>query len=93
MASETKLPPDPEQMNDARASWADIAIYAFRDKTRCEPEETLGDLLCDLMHWADRNGEDFAGRLEGALQNYEAETAPEPSPLYISRGPEEQAEG
>lgn len=69
------LPADPEGMNDDRALWADAAIRAFMDVCRTEFEDSLGDLLCDLMHWADRAGFQFDLALERARCHYEAETA------------------
>lgn len=69
------LPPDPEGENDNRAKWAYAALAVFRRTTRCEQEEMLKDLLCDLMHWADRNGGEFDAALDCAQRNYREETA------------------
>lgn len=69
------LPPDPEGLNDDRSSWAGIAIAAFMAATNTEPENALSDLLCDLMHWADRRGECFDSRLEHARHHYAEETS------------------
>jgi len=68
------LPPDPEGMNDKRAEWASRAITAFQDATGTEDEDALGDLLTDLMHWADRNQYDFEAALFRGRDHYEAET-------------------
>lgn len=68
------LPPDPEEMNDSRAEWAAVAVRAFQKATGTDPEDLLSDLLCDLRHWADRNGETFATQLERANRNYLEET-------------------
>ena len=57
------LPPDPENMNDKRAAWAQIALNAFGDETG---SYVLRDLLCDLMHWADRSDVDFQRELNVA---------------------------
>lgn len=76
--SETKtnsLPPDPEGMNDDRAEWAHAAILAFEKTTGSEREESLGDLLADLMHWCDRNNQDFDLALDRARAHYQEETA------------------
>lgn len=73
--TQTKLPPDPEGMNDRRAAWADMAIRAFQEATGTDDEDALGDLLTDLMHWSDRNNYDFESALCRAKGHYEAETA------------------
>lgn len=67
-------PPDPEDMNPARADWANVALAAFRVKTGTDAEDALSDLLCDLMHWADYNGEDFEVQYARARGHYEDET-------------------
>lgn len=58
------LPPDPENQNDDRAEWAEAAIKAFIKVTRTDRGDALADLLCDLMHWADRNDEEATGNEE-----------------------------
>jgi len=68
------LPPDPENLNDDRAEWAGNAIAAFMQTTRTEPENILSDLLCDLMHWADRQEECFDSALERARWHHAQET-------------------
>jgi hypothetical protein len=73
------LPPDPEEMNDDRALWAAVALHRFQQETGTDDETALGDLLCDLMHWCDRNDSDFDASLSTARMHYEAETAPEPT--------------
>lgn len=71
------VPPDPDGMNNQRAMWAGAAIDTLMAETNCSHgEEALGDLLCDLMHWADRNKLDFDDMLRRAQNNYEAETTP-----------------
>ena len=67
------LPPDPDNMNDARADWAGAALSAFMQETGTDEEDALGDLLADLMHWADRNGYEFDAALDRARGHYEAE--------------------
>ncbi len=69
------LPPDPEKMNGDRAEWAAAALRQFQCATGCDYEDSLGDLLCDLMHWSDRNNFDFEAALCRARGHYEAETA------------------
>jgi hypothetical protein len=68
------LPPDPEGMNDARAEWADEAIKTFIARTGTDLEDSLGDLLCDLLHWSDRHNFDFDAALDRARFHYDAET-------------------
>lgn len=69
------LPPDPEGKNDDRARWAGAAVKAFQDVTGTEDEDSLGDLITDLLHWSDRNDYDFDAALDRARAHYEAETA------------------
>lgn len=73
----TALPPDPENMNDSRAEWAGLALSTFMERTGADQEDALGDLLGDLMHWADRQNFDFDLALERARWHYEAETSGE----------------
>ena len=70
----SKLPPDPEGMNDSRAQWADAAIRTFMDQTGTDYEDSLGDLLCDLLHWSDRHNFDFDLALDRARDHYTEET-------------------
>jgi len=69
------LPPDPEKMNGDRTEWAAAALRQFQCATGCDYEDSLGDLLSDLMHWSDRNNFDFEAALCRARGHYEAETA------------------
>jgi hypothetical protein len=62
-----------------RANWADKAVLAFREETYCDHEESLGDLLCDLMHWADTRNFDFDAALDRARHNYQEERDEESS--------------
>jgi hypothetical protein len=50
-----------------RANWADKAILAFREQTGCDHEDSLGDLLGDLMHWAAVRNFDFDAALDRAV--------------------------
>ena len=45
--------------NLLRAHWAEVAIRAFQQETGCDPEDSLGDLLTNLMHWAEARGFSF----------------------------------
>lgn len=71
------LPPDPEGKNDDRASWAGSALATFIQVTGTDLEDAMGDLLADLMHWADRHNYDFDAALDRARHHYEAETVGE----------------
>lgn len=71
-------PPDHESMNNHRASWALTALEAFQEVTSADNEDALADLLCNLMHLADRKGPTFGtfeAQLKRARDNYQAETA------------------
>lgn len=46
------------------------------DTTKTDKEDALKDLLCDLMHWADRNGFSFDAELLRGRAYYADETAP-----------------
>lgn len=78
------LPPDPEKQNDDRAAWAKSAVCAFQTETRAEDESAVADLLCDLMHLADRENWQFDVELERARTHYEAETTPDTSDLLAA---------
>lgn len=68
------IPPDPDGQNNNRAIWADYAILEFRKATGTDPGDALADLLCDLMHWDDRNQQDFENALARAYGHYREET-------------------
>jgi hypothetical protein len=68
------LPPDPEGRNGDRAEWAAAAIRHFQCHTGTDWEDAVADLLCDLIHFCDREGFDFAHELDRARMHYEAET-------------------
>lgn len=54
--------------------WAEYALVAFESQTGSERDVALGDLLCDLMHWADRNNQDFEAAHARATGHYRIET-------------------
>jgi hypothetical protein len=56
-----------------RAASADAALMAYMSRTSCDCEDCLADLLCDLMHWADKCGLSFAEELYRARSHYAAE--------------------
>jgi len=70
------LPADPDEKNEDRASWAEHALAAFMDATGSDKEDAVSDLLCDIMHWCDRNDQNFTAELNRAESHYEAETEP-----------------
>lgn len=77
-AMSKQLPPDPDGMNDARAAWAGQSINLMSTLTGCEPgQEALGDLLCNIFHWGDRNGiapDEMMNIVNEKLQMYRDET-------------------
>jgi len=77
---EANLPPDPDGKNNERAAWADHALRAFMAETGTDLEDSLCDLLCDLMHLSDRVPFDFEAALIHAKDLYLAETG-QPGPL------------
>lgn len=79
MSKTRNLPPDPEAMNDERSQFAEKAIKGFMRDTGADREDALADLLCNFMHWADRQpGErTFADDLERAEMHYREETLPD----------------
>ena len=87
------LPPDPEGMNEDRASWALHAIKAFQDATGTDECDAIGDLLADLRHLCDRMGhrfgDDFDAISDKSRRCYEDETydpdAEKPAPVERSQ--------
>lgn len=73
-----KLPPDPDGQNDDRASWAQHAIDAHGEITGAtaagDGDCNFADLLCNLMHWCDREGIDIHEALNDAHDLYRQET-------------------
>ena len=67
-------PHDPDGENENRAEWARDAIDRFVDRTGTEKEDALCDLLCDLQHYAEQYGYDFARELRRACHHFVAET-------------------
>lgn len=68
--------------NLQRACWADAAIQRFRPDTGTDYEDALGDLLTDLMHWADARQFDFEAALIRAQDHYRAECAEEAEGIH-----------
>jgi hypothetical protein len=61
--------------NAERAASADAALLAYMSCTRSGCEDCLADLLCDLMHWADKCRFSFAEELHLATFSYAAQRA------------------
>lgn len=76
--AEQSQPPVPDNKNGERAEWARAALRAFMKETGTEYEDSLGDLLCNLMHLADRDNFDFEAALHRAQDHYAAETGAAP---------------
>lgn len=82
--SERQVPPDEDGRNSERAEWAEVALLAFEDRTGCDREDSVCDLICDLMHWCDRNATDIGLQLRRARGMYEDEiTEPDTDPNEI----------
>lgn len=65
-------------MNNARrASTAGKAVATYKKESNTDMESVLGDLLCDLIHWADSTGFDFHAALDRAKVNYKEEVISE----------------
>jgi hypothetical protein len=71
-------PIDVDGQNEKRAKWAKAALQTFMQQTGVDYEDALGDLLCDLIHLADREPFDFDAALERARSHHAAETGGAP---------------
>lgn len=70
-----------EVVNEDRARWAKRALRAFDRETGSGiGEEGVADLICDLGHYAQSAGIDFAEVLQRAGETWLAETIEEVSP-------------
>jgi len=67
------LPPNPDKMNDERAGWAGSALDVFQFVTGTEDCDKVADLICNLRHWCDRNGQNFERELARGWEMYEVE--------------------
>jgi len=68
-----KLPTNPQERNDERALWAQIALAAFMAETNTDESDALVEFLVGVMHWCDRSGESFEAHLERARSLYREE--------------------
>lgn len=69
--------------NDERASWAEVGLIAFGQRTGMvrshigDKEDgflVVADLLCDIAHWCDRNDVNLPSALRLATSHYLEET-------------------
>ncbi len=56
--------------NKDRAAWAAAALRHYQSITGTDWEDSLGDLLCDLMHFASTNNFDFKAAVNRACDHY-----------------------
>lgn len=67
------------EMNHKRAAWARKALDAFAKETgqdlRHEMRESIGDLICDLLHVANQTCGNVEAIHQHALDMYEGEVA------------------
>lgn len=61
-------------LNESRVQWADSALQVFQQETGADLQDAVSDLLGDLMHWCDHQGQDFENELRRARFHYEVET-------------------
>ena len=71
--------------NAERAASADAALKAYMSRTSCDCEDCLADLLCDLMHWADKARFNFAEEFRRAYFHYSVELADEEAAQILPR--------
>ena len=73
-------------LNVERAAWAGEAVNAFCCETHGQPffrlgaedqADVIGDLLCNLRHYCQLNGFDFAERDKQGAEHFAHESAPD----------------
>lgn len=74
----TRIPTEPTEPTNFQCSiWAGDALHAYGSITGLvvadDAETTLTDLLCDLHHWADVHGIDWAEATAHGERHYNAE--------------------
>jgi|CZKX01.1.fsa_nt_gi hypothetical protein len=73
----------PPITNMQRATWAKAALLGYsqaKDETSFlyeEPETVFGDMLCDLMHFANLSGFDWTEHIARARMHFDTEKADE----------------
>lgn len=60
--------------NIDRAGFAEEAVQAFLRACRGDREDAIGDLICNLMHLADADGDDPLVLVKRAIIHHYAET-------------------
>ena len=76
----TRIPPDPEDMNDQRSEAAgrtlDFFSKDFGELVKGEDltVQNLTDLMCDFGHFCDRNNIRLAAVIDHAKEHYDEET-------------------
>lgn len=68
-------------MNKIRAERGEELVSLYESLTKTDREDALGDLLCDLMHWAKENKIDFEASLACGIEHHEFETTEEANVL------------
>jgi hypothetical protein len=68
-------PGDEDGENQNRDERAYRTLLVYQQYSGSDKEDALCDLLGDLLHYANRNGEDFAYELRRACDHFAAETA------------------
>jgi hypothetical protein len=80
---------DSEGMNDRRAGWARAALETFQAETGTDDGDAICDLVADLFHLCDRDGETFGRsartQIERGARAYEQEGTDE-APEEIDAG-------
>lgn len=67
-------PHDPDDRNAIRDEQAYRTLLYYQQQSGTEKEYALCDLLTNLLHYAHRNGDDFARELRRACDHFVAET-------------------
>lgn len=75
----TVLPPDPEGLNNDRATWGGYAILMHAHLSNATKAEAPADLICNILHWCDRNRRDYEEVLMQGLSYYTRDTDTEPT--------------
>jgi len=66
--------------NKKRAAWAEACLDLFADQTGTDtPEDSIGDLICNLGHYANREGLDFIQLVKNGLGHWHLEQIDEES--------------
>lgn len=68
---------DCEGMNSKRADWAGAALAEFQEQTGTDDGDAISDLVCDLLHLCDREGDRYGRsalkQIKRGLYAYESE--------------------